>query len=101
MIHTAKTYISSVSRLLSSSPLDAVLLHRVQQMMLRHVQLCAAHRDLPCHELVAAPIAQHAVTLPVILRLIVVSCGHRACVATVPLRAYLHQYIIAIYMLAI
>jgi len=87
----AKTYIPSVSRLLSNSFLDAVLLHRSQQTMLSHVQLHAAHRDLPHHDLVAAPVAKRAVPLHVITVLTLVSCEHSACVANVVPRAPLHQ----------
>ena len=47
--------------------------------MLNHVHLHAAHRDLPQHSLVAAPVAKHAVLLHVIMTLAEVSCEHCAC----------------------
>jgi len=86
----AKTYIFSVSRLLSNSPLDAVLLRMSQQAMLSHVQLYAAHRDLSHLDLVAALVAKHASPLHVIMILTLGSCEHSACVANVVPRAPLH-----------
>ena len=71
-------------------PLDAVLLHWSQQTPLSHVQLHAAHRGLPRHDLVAgscctacSPITCHHDTA--------VPCEHSACVDNVALWAPLHQ----------
>ena len=62
---------------------NAIIPHMSQQTTLSRVQLYAAHRDLPRHDLVAAPVAKHAIPLYVIMILTVVSWQHSACFADV------------------